>query len=269
MNKLQELSLKRRQFLGQAARYAALTAAGLSIPAHAIGTKVSLPIATTDGPVVGVIDKDVHTFLGIPYAAPPIGKLRFQPPQPPAQRKTPLGAVLYGHSAMQLSSGGAAVSYPGSVGIALSQVFGSREDLMLQNEDCLTLNIWSPGIEGEKRAVMVWFHGGGFNYGSGSWPSYNGHNLARNKDVIVVTVNHRLNAFGFLNLANIGGEQFRQSGNAGQLDLIRSLEWVRDNIENFGGNPDNVTIFGQSGGGAKVSTLTTMPEAKEIGRAHV
>lgn len=165
---------------------------------------------------------------------------------------------------MQLSSGGAAVSYPGSIGIALSQVFGSREDVMRQNEDCLALNIWSPSIEGEKKPVMVWFHGGGFNYGSGSWASYNGHNLARNKDVVVVTVNHRLNAFGFLNLAKIGGERFRQSGNVGQLDLIRSLEWLRDNIENFGGDPDNITIFGQSGGGAKVATLTTMPEAKGL-----
>jgi para-nitrobenzyl esterase len=202
--------------------------------------------------------------LGVRYAAAPVGPLRFMPPQKP----DPAPGIAYvgrlGHSAMQLSSGGGAVTYPGTIGPALDQVFGSRGDVLIQGEDCLVLNVWSPGLDARKRPVMVWFHGGGFNYGSGSWPAYDGQNLAKNHDVVVVTVNHRLNAFGFLNLAEIGGELYKHSGNAGQMDLVASLKWVRDNIASFGGDPGNVTIFGQSGGGAKVCNLMAMPSAKGL-----
>ena len=231
----------------------------------ALATGITPPIPTTNGPLRGWIDEEVYTFLGVPYGKPPVGNLRFMPPQKPESWKEVRYAIYYGHPAMQLSSGGSAVSYPGIAGPALGQIFTSREDVMRQSEDCLVLNVWTPGVGlAKKRPVMVWFHGGGYNYGSGNWIAYSGHNLARHHDVVVVTVNHRLNIFGYLNLAVLGGEKYACSGNAGQLDLVASLEWVRDNIAEFGGDPGNVTIFGQSGGGSKVSTLLAMPKAKGL-----
>lgn len=256
--------MNRRSFLkGMGFAFAAGT---LGAPrAFAIADQVTPLVDTTGGMVLGLLDGGIHTFCGIPYAAPPIGALRFMPPQKPEPRTGVIDALRFGHSAMQLSSGGGAATYPGAVGPALGQVFGSRGDILIQGEDCLVLNVWTPEVNGaSKRPVMVWFHGGGFNYGSGSWPAYDGHNLAKNHDIVVVTVNHRLNAFGYLNLAEIGGEKYAQSGNAGQLDLVASLEWVRDNIANFGGDSTNVTIFGQSGGGAKVCNLMAMPSAKGL-----
>jgi para-nitrobenzyl esterase len=239
---------------------------GALLPSQSFGVaeSVSPAVETTSGALLGLTKEGVHSFLGVRYAAPPVGELRFMPPQPlsPAPGVTYVGRV--GRSAMQLSSGGGAVTYPGIIGPALDQVFGSRGDVLRQGEDCLVLNVWTPSVGAGRRPVMVWFHGGGFNYGSGSWPAYNGHNLARNHDVVVVTVNHRLNVFGFLNLAEVGGERYEHSGNAGQLDLVASLEWVRDNIGNFGGDPGNVTIFGQSGGGSKVCNLLAMPAAKGL-----
>jgi len=133
------------------------------------------------------------------------------------------------------------------------------------SEDCLHLNVWTNGLNrGAKRPVMVWFHGGGFTSGSGSYTIYDGANMARKHDVVTVTVNHRLNSFGFLYLADLGGEKFAKASNAGILDAVAALQWVRDNIANFGGDPNNVTIFGQSGGGGKVSTLLAMPDAKGL-----
>ena len=130
-------------------------------------------------------------------------------------------------------------------------------------EDCLHLNVWTPGTGG-KRPVMVWFHGGGYSAASANWKMYDGTNLAGKHDVVVVTVNHRLNVFGYLYLADLGSEKFANASNVGMLDCIQALEWVRDNIANFGGDPRNVTIFGQSGGGGKVSTLMGMPGAKGL-----
>jgi para-nitrobenzyl esterase len=253
----------RRSFLRLSA--GVLAGAALAPRAFAIPDRVSPTVATTYGAVRGLTEEAVHAFLGVRYGAPPVGALRFQPPQKPTPFTGVVDAIRYGHSAMQLASGGSAVSYPGDIGPALGQVFGSREDVLRQGEDCLTLNIWTRGLgDGKDRPVLVWFHGGGFNYGSGSWPAYNGHNLARNHDVVVVTVNHRLNVFGYLDLGALGGERYASSGNAGHLDLVASLEWVRDNIAAFGGNPENVTIFGQSGGGAKVCNLMATPAAKGL-----
>src|SRR5205823_3871995 len=124
-----------------------------------------------------------------------------------------------------------------------------------QSEDCLYLNVWTPGCDRRARPVMVWMHGGGFAIGSGSWPVYDGTALASRGDVVVVTLNHRLGIFGYLHLKEIAAPEFASSGNAGMLDLVAALEWVRDNIGAFGGDPANVTIFGESGGGAKVSAL--------------
>ncbi len=137
----------------------------------------------------------------------------------------------------------------------------------LRGENCLRLNVWTPGptTPGRKRSVMVFMHGGGYTGGSGNdLLSYDGENLARHDDVVVVTHNHRLNVFGFLNLAEIRGERFANSGNVGMLDNVAVLEWVRDNIGNFGGDPGNVMIYGQSGGGGKVSHLMVMPAAQGL-----
>ena len=131
-----------------------------------------------------------------------------------------------------------------------------------EKEDCQNLNIWTPSIrDGRKRPVMVWLHGGGFSAGSSiEQLAYDGENLSRAGDVVVVSVNHRLNVLGYLNLSPFG-EKYQDSANAGNLDLIAALEWIRDNIEGFGGDPENVTLFGQSGGGVKAWSLLQMPEA--------
>jgi para-nitrobenzyl esterase len=146
----------------------------------------------------------------------------------------------------------------------LLELFAGFEPLPM-SENCLFLNIWTPGLsDGRTRPVMFWCHGGAFIVGSGSSPWYTGTNLAQKGDVVVVTINHRLGAFGYLHLEDLGGEQFASSGSAGMLDIIAALEWVRDNIASFGGDPGNVTIFGESGGGAKVSVLMAMPAAQGL-----
>ena len=135
----------------------------------------------------------------------------------------------------------------------------------LTSEDCLNLNLWTPALrDGGKRPVMVWFHGGGYSAGTANSPGSDGVRLAKRGNVVVVGVNHRLNVFGYLYLAGLGGEEFADSGNAGQLDLVLSLKWVRDNIAEFGGDPSRVLVFGESGGGAKVATLMAMPTAHEL-----
>ena len=230
--------------------------------AQYIASGVTRTVKTTNGPVVGLVENGVSTFKGLRYGAPPVGPLRWAPPARPKPWTDPALAAQFGASAIQLSSGGSAVRYPGTVGPALNQLMTSGEDITRQSEDCLFLNLWTPALDNKARPVMVWFHGGGFNYGSGNWPVYNGHNLAKNHDVVLVSVTHRLNAFGYLHLADLGGDA--ASGNAGMLDLIASLQWVHDNIAAFGGDPGNVTIFGQSGGGAKVSTMQAMPAAKGL-----
>ena len=138
-------------------------------------------------------------------------------------------------------------------------------DTTQESEDCLTLNLWTPGLyDGAERPVMVWLHGGAFGDGSGNRAVTDGANLARRGDVVVVSVNHRLNIFGFLHLADIGGPAWAHSGNAGMLDIVAALRWMRDNIAAFGGDPGNVTIFGESGGGGKVSVLLAMPAARGL-----
>jgi len=211
-------------------------------------------IATTQyGKVRGFVDNGVKVFKGIRYGAD-TATTRFQAPSAPANWEGVKDALTYGNSTRQIptgSGGGLFTSWKTDPTPALS-------------EDALFLNVWTPALRDEKkRPVMVWFHGGGFTSGSGSSVGYDGVRLANRGDVVIVTVNHRLNYFGYLNLAEYG-EQFADSGAAGMLDLVASLEWVRDNIEEFGGNPDNVLIFGESGGGMKVSTLLAMDNAKGL-----
>jgi len=257
-----ELRFDRRQILSFGAG-ATLTSLVGGWARAAIGATAVTPVVkTSNGPIVGYVTDGIQSFRGVRYGAPPLGALRFMPPRKPDPWKSPAACLYYQHSAMQLTTGGSAVSYPGTIGPALFQVMEAPEDIVRQSEDCLFLNVWTPHLSGTKpRPVMVWFHGGGFNYGSGSWSVYDGHNLAKNHDVVVVTVNHRLNAFGYLYLGDAGDPA---SGNVGMLDLVAVLEWVRDNIGEFGGDPGNVTVFGQSGGGAKVSAILAMPAAKGL-----
>jgi len=206
------------------------------------------PLATTTtGAVRGAIDGRILAFKGIPYAAPPVGARRFLPPAPPAPWSGVRDALAYGPSCPQPS--------------ARPQGWSQEPSL---SEDCLYLNVWTPACDGRSRPVMVWMHGGGFSIGSGSWPVYDGAALSRRGDVVVITLNHRLGIFGYLQLKEIAGPEFASSGNAGMLDLVAALAWVRDNAGAFGGDPANVTIFGESGGGAKVSTLLAMPAARGL-----
>src|SRR5215469_6023472 len=203
------------------------------------------------GKARGSIEGGINVFKGIPYAEPPEGERRFAAPARKRLWTGVLDAIAFGNRAMQDEN---AFAMPP----AMLKLFGQR-DLQPMSENCLVLNVWTPALnDGCKRPVMFWCHGGAFIAGSGDSPWYDGANLARKGDVVVVTINHRLGAFGYLHL---GGEQFEASGNAGMLDIVAALEWVRDNIAGFGGDAGNVTIFGESGGGAKVSVLMAMPSA--------
>ncbi len=214
-------------------------------------------VNTRSGPVQGLVEHGVSVFKGIPYAAPPIGERRFMPPTPVEPWNEILDATDFGAPAIQMYDRALTGS---EISLQLATIFTTRSDMKIDNEDCLYLNLWTPSTLDDGRPVMVWFHGGGYAYGSGAWPVYDGASLANKGDVVVVTVNHRLNVFGYLYLAELG-QEYAASGNAGMLDLVASLEWVRDNIADFGGDPGNVTIMGESGGGAKVSTLMAMPAA--------
>jgi para-nitrobenzyl esterase len=204
------------------------------------------------------------------YAQAPIGALRFQAPKKLDPWTGEAGATEYGQAAVQLRTPGSAgaSSYPPIVEAARSEAFASPPNSKREgDEDCLVLNVYCQKTgpsAGATRPVMVWLHGGGFAYGQAGTKIYRGHNLAKNHDVVFVGVNHRLNVFGFLGLDSAGVPGFTGSANAGMLDIVMALEWVRDNIAQFGGDPNNVTIFGQSGGGAKVSTLLAMPAASGL-----
>ncbi|MFO1013823.1 MAG: carboxylesterase family protein [Caulobacteraceae bacterium] len=215
----------------------------LATPAFA---ETTAPVETTAGKVRGVRAGEVSSFKGVPYARAE----RFRPPGRPLYWAGVREASDYGPTAPQ--------RVPGS-----PPPTGVQGVPPPEGEDCQVLNIWTPATDG-KRAVMVWLHGGGFASGSGSARLYDGTNLALHQDVVVVTVNHRLNAFGYLDLSQVLGEGFEATGNLGQLDIVAALEWVRDNIAAFGGDPGKVTIFGQSGGGQKVSALMAMPAAKGL-----
>jgi para-nitrobenzyl esterase len=213
-------------------------------------------VETAAGRLRGLSAGRIHGFKGIPYGAPTGGANRFMPPQPPASWAGVRDAFDYRGHAPQLP--GRPKRRP-----ELDNILGPA-DATPEGEDCLTLNVWTPGLDGAGRPVMVWLHGGAFAYGSGNRAVTEGANLARRGDVVVVSVNHRLNIFGHLHLADLGGERYAHSGNAGVLDLVAALQWVRDNITGFGGDPGNVTIFGESGGGGKVSVLLAMPAASGL-----
>jgi len=215
---------------------------------------------TAFGKIRGVDNNGIKIFKGIPYGASTAGSNRFMAPAEPADWSGVRDALEYGHSAPQRDPA-APPPPPGVLTI-------SGENLPAEGEDCLVLNVWTPAVgsagnSGRKRPVMFWCHGGGFATGSGSSPDNDGTNLARRGDVVVVTINHRLNVLGFANLSEFSGD-FAASGDAGMLDIVQALKWVRANISQFGGDPNTVTIFGQSGGGRKVETLLAMPSAKGL-----
>ncbi len=247
----------RRQFLSGAA----LGGAGLvlgSLPLVSLAqdsrlTTVGGTARTTAGRVRGLIKDGVQQFWCVPYGAPTSGANRFMPPQKPASWTGVRDHFQITYAA-PMEPGGAE---PSPVVTALNR-------LTPQSEDCLTVNVFTPALDKKRRPVMVWMHGGGFSAGSGNYLLYDGTNLAKKEDVVVVTVNHRLNIFGFLHLAGIGGEKYAEATNAGIQDLTASLQWVHDNIEQFGGDPARVTIFGQSGGGGKTTTVMAMPQAKGL-----
>ena len=221
------------------------------------GTTTSEIVEIATGKLRGTSANGVHAFKGIPYGASTAAANRFMAPVKPAAWTGVRDALAYQGHAPQLP--GRPKRRP-----ELDNILGPA-DHTPESEDCLTLNVWTPRLgDGAKRPVMVWLHGGAFAYGSGNRAVTEGANLARRGDVVVVSVNHRLNIFGFLHLADIGGERFAHSGNAGVLDLVAALEWVRDNIGAFGGDRGNVTIFGESGGGGKVSVLLAMPAARGL-----
>lgn len=245
--------------IGVAPAGSALAQAGAPVRA---GDRVVLKnanpvVKTTNGPVRGYVRNGIHTFKGIPYGADTAGKNRFMPPVKPEPWTSVRNTVAYGFACRQVH--GPDWDNP------LTH-FVMNFDFGMMSEDCLSLSVWSKGLgDGKKRPVMVWIHGGGFQTGSNfELTCYDGENLARRGDVVLVSLNHRLNVLGFLNLSTVGGPEYAASPNVGLLDLVAALEWVRDNVAAFGGDPGNVTIFGQSGGGAKVNSLMAMPKAKGL-----
>jgi para-nitrobenzyl esterase len=246
-------------------------AIGLTVPKTALGNNQphdlkmdedqllhigdNIAIAQTEyGKVRGFILRGIHQFLGIPYGADTSGKNRFMPPQKPLPWNDIKPTIWWGNTAPQIME----KRYANVVSSFVDH--WNYDDV---SEDCLKLNVWTPSLDNKKRPVVVWLHGGGFVNGNGiEQDGYHGENLARFGDIVFCSVNHRLGALGYCCLSATGGGS--GSGNAGNLDLVASLEWVKNNISQFGGDPGNVTIIGQSGGGAKVTTLMNMPAAKGL-----
>ena len=264
-------SIGRRAWITGAAAIAGGGAAGALLPTTACSQapstandeqilRVGDNIAVTDtqyGKVRGYELRGINYFLGIPYGADTSGANRFMPPQKPESWTDTYPALWWGNTAPQNMENRYANQYG---------AFRDHWNYDDVSEDCLRINVFTPAVnDGQKRPVLLWLHGGGFTNGNGiEHDGYNGENIARLGNVVFCSINHRLGPLGFCNLAGVGGEKFAASGNVGMLDCVAALEWIRDNIANFGGDPGNVTIMGQSGGGAKVCTLTAMPSAKGL-----
>lgn len=240
-----EPTMDRRRFLetssmGMAGLLAGATL-GFSTVTRAQGNQHSPVVETAHGRVQGYVENRINVFKGIPYGAPTGGRRRFLPALDPESWTGVRESIAYGRTAAQWQG----------------EAVGS--------EDCLALNVFTPAVgDGGRRPVMVWLHGGGFSSLSGSSPLYDGVNISQRGDVVLVSLNHRLNIFGFMHLGDMTGGAFSDSGNVGMLDIVHALRWIRDNITQFGGDPDNVTVFGESGGGRKVSTLLAMPDARGL-----
>jgi para-nitrobenzyl esterase len=221
-----------------------------------VGDNIALT-NTQYGKVRGYELRGINYFLGMPYGADTSGANRFMPPQKPKPWTEVYPALWWGNSAPQNMENRYANKFA---------AFRDHWNYSDVSEDCLRINVLTPAVnDGKKRPVMFWIHGGGFSSGNGiEQDGYGGENFARLGNVVFCSINHRLGPLGFCNLAGVGGGKFAASGNVGMMDIVAALEWVRDNIANFGGDPGNVTIMGQSGGGAKVCNLTAMPSAKGL-----
>ena len=237
-----EFRMDRRRFLGNSALAGSALALSLAGAARADSNPRTPVVETRHGRVRGFMEENINVFKGIPYGDDTGGQNRFMPARDPSPWSGVKDCVDYGNSAAQMQGGSATGS-----------------------EDCLVMNIFTPAVNDERRRpVMLWLHGGGFSTLSGSSPLYNGVNLCQRGDVVVVSLNHRLNIFGFMHLGDHFGDDFEQSGNVGMLDIVHALKWIRDHIGRFGGDSGNITIFGESGGGRKVSTLLGMPDAQGL-----
>src|SRR5919108_2186567 len=240
-SRMSQSQMNRRTFLG-------VSAAGLTVlgAGRSVDTKPGAVVETTSGKIRGLVIDKVNAFKGVPYGT----AKRFMPATRPSPWTGVRETMEWGHEAPQ----GPHTEIPEVASTIPKTVVG---------EDCQALNVWTNSLSG-KRPAMVWLHGGGFTSGNGCYTMYDGANLARKRDAVAVTLNHRLNAFGYMYLGGVGGEKYETSGNVGMMDIVLALQWVRDNISKFGGDPNNVMIYGQSGGAGKVSTLLAMPAAKGL-----
>jgi para-nitrobenzyl esterase len=257
------MRIDRRTLLG----YSAAAAASLALRGKAYAWADAAPLATTTaGKISGVMEDGVSVFKGVPYGGD-TAKTRFRAPVAPAPWAGVKECASFATMAPQLipaRAPRAATSPTGNLPTSSSGVPGAPPDRGVQREDCLRLNVFTPRLrDGKKRPVLVYFHGGAYNNGTVNSDLYDGKRLCHRGDVVVVTVNHRLNAFGYLYLGHLLPE-YAESGNAGQLDLVLALKWVKENIAEFGGDPTRVLIFGQSGGGAKCAALMATPAAKGL-----
>jgi para-nitrobenzyl esterase len=257
-----DVSISRRGVLGGMAGLGAIGMIGSTARAAQSATEdrpIFVTVETRTGKVEGIDNVGIKQFKGIPYGADTGGAHRFAPPRPPKPWAGVRNCIGYGPINPQL---------PADLrsDYAMMIMWDRHVGVGSMGEDCLNLNIWTPGVnDGGKRAVLVCFHGGGFASGSGNGPGFDGAQLARFGDVVVVTVNHRLGAFGYTHLNQLTkASDLAGAGNAGVMDMVASLKWVRDNIAQFGGDPNCVMIFGQSGGGAKTSVLYGDPRAKGL-----
>lgn len=250
--------ISRRRFIRQTSILGAAAATGMILPRYSYGgISDGFPILeTTYGTIRGMNVNGIMTFRGIRYGASTAGKNRFMPPAKPARWKGVYDAFAYGPASPQMP-----IAPTSKYDLSTGWIAHTKTGI---SEDCLFLNVWTPGIDdGGGRPVFFYIHGGGFTTGSGGI-IFDGDFMARMGNAVVVTVNHRLGPFGYLDLSQYNNRKYSKSGVAGMLDLVAALEWVHDNIERFGGDPGNVMIMGQSGGGMKVSILMVMPAAKGL-----
>ena len=260
MSKFEGTPLNRRTLLATGLAGAAVACATPLVQNGANGPPI---VSTAAGKVQGALaENGVRVFKGIPYGASTGGQGRFRAPKPPAPWTGIRETIAFGPPTPQGRPSNAPPLPPRDPNLPPPLI--NNNPAGVQSEDCLVLNVWAPATDSAKRPVMVWLHGGGFSAGSGSSAWYDGVRLAQKQDVVLVTINHRLNVFGYLYLGDLGGGEFRDAASVGMLDCVLALQWVKDNIASFGGDPGRVLIFGESGGGRKTSSMMAMPPAQGL-----